>query len=83
MGTLAERIAKAAEAKCSRQEEVRRKVLVGAVVLARQEDGTYPEAELTAMMDAALSRPKDRNLLGLAVVEDAPQTGTANDAKSA
>ena len=60
---------KAAQAKRSRQEETRRKVLVGAVVLAKLEDGTYPETEFTAMMDAALTRAEDRRLFGLAVGE--------------
>lgn len=60
---------KAAEAKRSRQDETRRKVLVGAVILAKIEDGTYPESEFTAMMDAALTRPEDRRLFGLAVEE--------------
>lgn len=50
-------------------------MLVGAVVLARLEDGTYPEAEFIAMMEAALSRPEDRKLLGLAVVEGTAQIG--------
>ena len=94
MGTLAERIVKAeqqkvearkkaAETKRTRQEETRRKVLVGAVVLAKLEDGSYPESEFTAMMNAALSRSDDRKMFGLAVVEDAAQTGTIPDAKSA
>ena len=53
-------------------------MLVGAVVLARLEDGSYPEAEFTAMMDAALSRPEDRKLFGLPVaVPD--ETRPAND----
>jgi hypothetical protein len=33
------------------------------------------------MMDAALSRPEDRKLFGLAMVEDAAQTGTTPDVK--
>ena len=72
---------KAAEAKRSRQEETRRKVLVGAVVLAKLEDGSYPEAEFTAMMEAALSRAEDRKLFGLAVIENTAQTDTIPDAK--
>jgi len=72
---------KLAEAKRSRQDETRRKVLVGAVVLAKLEDGTYPEAEFTAMMEAALLRSEDRKLFGLAVAEDAAQTGTTHDPK--
>lgn len=74
---------KAAETKRTRQEETRRKILVGAVVLAKLEGGSYPEAAFTAMMDAALTRNEDRKLFGLAVVEDAVQTGTTPDAKSA
>jgi hypothetical protein len=57
-------------------------VLVGAVVLARPEDGTYPEAEFIAMMEAALSRPEDRKLMGLAVVESTAQIGMTSHAKS-
>lgn len=67
---------KAAEAKRSRQEETRRKVLVGAVILAKLEDGTYPETEFTAMMDAALTRAEDRRLFGLVVSESSTQSGT-------
>lgn len=67
---------KAAEAKRSRQEETRRKVLIGAVVLAKLEEGTYPETEFTAMMDAALTRPEDRRLFGLAVSESGAATET-------
>lgn len=67
---------KAAQAKRSRQEETRRKVLVGAVMLAKLEEGTYPEAEFTAMIDAALTRAEDRKLFGLAVSESSTQTGT-------
>ena len=72
---------KAAEAKRSKQEETRRKVLVRAVVLAKMKDGSYPEAEFNAMIDAALSRAEDHKLFGLQVVEDAKQTGTTPDTK--
>ena len=72
---------KAAETKRSRQEETRRKVLVGAVVLAKLEDGSYPEAEFTVMMEAALSRAEDRKLFGLAVIENTAQIGTTPDVK--
>jgi hypothetical protein len=50
--------------------------LVGAVILAKLEDGTYPETEFSAMMDAALTRPEDRRLFGLAVAEPEAQTET-------
>jgi len=61
---------KAAEVQRKRQDDTRRKVLVGAVVLAKLDDGTYPEAEFTAMMDKALTRNEDRKLFGLTVAED-------------
>jgi len=64
---------KAAEVQRKRQDDTRRKVLVGAVVLARLDAGQWPQAEFTAMMDAAISRPEDRRLFGLAVQEDASQ----------
>jgi chromosome segregation ATPase len=67
---------KAAEAKRTRQEETRRKVLVGAVILAKLEDGTDPETEFSAMMDAALTRAEDRKLFGLVVSDSNKQTGT-------
>jgi len=51
---------KAAEVQRKRQDETRRKVLVGAVVLAKLEDGTYPETEFRAMMDTALTKDEDR-----------------------
>lgn len=35
------------------------------VVLAKLEDGTYPETELSAMMDVALTRADDRRLFGV------------------
>jgi hypothetical protein len=66
-----------------RQEETRRKILVGAIIFAKFEDGSYPEAEFTAMMDAALSRPEDRKLFGLAVTEETALASTIPDAKSA
>ncbi len=72
---------KAAEVKRSRQDETRRKILVGAIVLAKLEDGSYPEAEFTAMMETALIRNEDRKLFGLAVVDTEttiPKESTSN-----
>jgi hypothetical protein len=56
---------KLAEAKRRRQDETRRKILVGAVILARVDSGRLPLAELTEMMDKALVRKEDRALFEL------------------
>jgi len=44
---------------------VRRKVLVGAIVLARVDQGLLPELELRTWLDAALTRADDRALFDL------------------
>lgn len=53
------------EAKRTRKVDTRRKVLVGAIVLARIEQGRFPEAELRAWLDEALTRDDDRALFEL------------------
>jgi hypothetical protein len=50
----------------TRREEMRRKFLVGAVVLAKVEDGTIEESSLKAWLDPALEKAEDRALFGLA-----------------
>jgi hypothetical protein len=57
--------ARTVAAKKSRHEELRRKILVGAVVLAKVEAGEFEEAVLKGWMDQAVSRPEDRALFGL------------------
>jgi hypothetical protein len=57
--------ARTVAAKKSRHEELRRMILVGAMVLAKIEKGELEEAILKKWMDAALSRPEDRTLFGL------------------
>ena len=52
-------------AKRARGEELRRKILAGAVLLAKVEKGEFEEATLKAWMDGALTRPEDRQLFGL------------------
>lgn len=59
-----------------RQDETRRRILVGAVVLARVDAGLYPEEELRTMLDAALTRPQDRLLFDLPLREDTPAPAT-------
>lgn len=48
-----------------RADDTRRKVLVGAVVLARVERGEWPADQLHDMMNKALTRDDDRALFGL------------------
>lgn len=68
-----EALKKAVDVKRKRQDDTRRKVLVGAVVLARLDAGNYPQPEFTTMMDAALTRREDRLLFGLPVPEEVGQ----------
>jgi hypothetical protein len=51
----------------ARRENARRKVLVGAVVLARVEQGLLEESVLREWLDPVLSRPEDRELFKLPV----------------
>jgi len=44
---------------------MRRKILVGAIVLAKVEQGVIQEAVLRSWLDAALTREDDRALFGL------------------
>jgi hypothetical protein len=57
--------ARTAAAKRARGEELRRKILAGAVVLAKIDEGSFDGAVLRGWMDAALSREDDRALFGL------------------
>jgi hypothetical protein len=49
----------------ARGQELRRKILVGAVVLAKVEEGVFDEAVLRGWLDTALTREDDRLLFGL------------------
>lgn len=57
---------KALETRRNRKAETRRKILVGAIVLARVEQGRLPETELRSWLDEALTRADDRALFELA-----------------
>jgi hypothetical protein len=48
-----------------RQDDTRRKVLIGAAVLARIADGSYTQAKLHLLLDPVISRPEDRALFDL------------------
>jgi hypothetical protein len=57
--------ARTVEARRTRREEMRRKFLVGAVVLEKIETGEIEEATLKQWLGPALSKPEDRALFGL------------------
>jgi len=52
------------ESRRSRKADTRRKILVGAIVLAKVEQGEFPEARLRSWLEAALTRAEDRGLFG-------------------
>ena len=56
---------RAAESKAKRSQDTRRKILVGAAILAKVERGEWPKDKLLAMMDATLTRADDRALFDL------------------
>ncbi|MEL6940378.1 MAG: hypothetical protein AAFO84_14425 [Cyanobacteria bacterium J06598_1] len=57
--------AKAAERTLEKKRDTRRKILIGAAVMARVEHGEWPKNDLLAMMDGFLTRPNERDLFGL------------------
>ena len=57
--------AKAAERTLEKKRDTRRKILVGAAVMARVDSGRWPQEDLLEMMDGFLSRPNERELFGL------------------
>lgn len=56
---------RAREEKKKRAEETRRKLLIGAMIMAQVERGERPEGGLRAELDAHLTRESDRELFGL------------------
>lgn len=56
---------RASETKEERAKDTRRKILVGAAILAKVERGEWPNDKLLAMLDSTLVRPTDRNLFDL------------------
>lgn len=56
---------RATESKKKRSEDTRRKILVGATILAKVERGEWPHDKLLAMLDSALTRSDDRALFDL------------------
>jgi hypothetical protein len=54
-----------------RKDDTRRKILVGAVVLAKVEQGVLADADLRRWLEGALTRTDDRALFGLDVLASA------------
>lgn len=71
---------RAAEKRRQRSDDTRRKILVGAVVLAKVERGEWPKERLREWMDQALTRADDRALFGLLPVPSEAGTRTRNTA---
>lgn len=64
---------KSAESKKKRQEETRRKILLGSAVLNRIKKGEWPEDKMLAMMNEYLIKDRDRELFGLGPVFNEPK----------
>ena len=60
---------RAAESKAKRGQDTRRKILVGAAILAKVERGEWPQDKLLALLDASLTRADDRALFDLPAVQ--------------
>jgi len=58
-------LAKSAERTLEKKRDTRRKILIGAAVIARVESGRWPQADLLEMMDGFLTRPNERDLFEL------------------
>jgi hypothetical protein len=57
------------ESRRKRKDDTRRKILVGAIVLAKVEQGELDSNQLRRWLDQALTRVDDRGLFGLECVE--------------
>jgi hypothetical protein len=71
--------AKAAERTLEKKRDTRRKILIGAAVLARVERGEWPQRDLAMMMDGFLTRPHERELFDLDGDEGAGDDLRADD----
>jgi hypothetical protein len=49
----------------ARRDETRRKILIGAAMMAKVERGEFDEKKLKAILDSVLIRKDDRELFGL------------------
>ena len=62
-------LAKAAERTLEKKRDTRRKILIGAAVMARVDSERWPKADLLEMMDGFLTRPNERDLFDLDEVD--------------
>ena len=53
------------DSKRKRTDDTRRKILVGAAILAKVERGEWPRARLLEMLNSTLTRPDERALFDL------------------
>ena len=74
---------KVAAVQRKRQDDTRRKVVAGAVLLAQVDSGEWPEAAFKAMMDKGVTRAEDRALFGLPVIKTATKEEKPTAAKEA
>lgn len=65
----AEARVKAAKTKQKRADDTRRKILVGAAILAKVERGEWPKDKMLEMMGQQLTRTDDRLLFDLPVTQ--------------
>lgn len=56
---------RAIESQKQRSQDTRRKILVGAAILAKVDRGEWPEDKLLSLLGATLTRDDDRTLFGL------------------
>lgn len=68
---------RAVESKKKRSDETRRKILVGAAILAKVERGEWPQDKLLALLDASLTRADDRALFDLPAATQQQQPAAA------
>ena len=74
-------LAQAAERTLERKRDTRRKILIGAAVMARIDSERWPKADLLEMMDGFLSRPNERDLFELDEVSEAADALAQSDAQ--
>lgn len=61
----AEARAKSLASRRARKDDTRRKILIGAILLAKVEQGQFDQKQLRRWLDKALTRNDDRKLFGL------------------
>lgn len=66
------------ETKAERAKDTRRKILVGAAILAKVERGEWPRDKLLTMLDSALTRSDDRALFTLSETTENPDASVSS-----